>query len=114
MTSRPIYRQGDVLLNMVAALPAGARVTAVPATDERLVLAFGEQTGHAHAVAAADAELLDVATSDQVDRYLRVRSRTTLLHEEHAPIELEPGLYHVGIQRSFDPRRETFGHRVTD
>ena len=112
MTSRPIYRQGDVLLNMVAALPAGARVTPVAPTSDRLVLAFGEQTGHAHAVPATDAELLDVATANQVDRYLRVRSQTRLLHEEHAPIDLEPGLYHVGIQRTFDGRSRP--NRVAD
>jgi hypothetical protein len=99
---------------MVGSLPAGARVTAVPPLDGRYVLAFGEQTGHAHAVPEVDAELLDVATADQVDRYLRVRSRTVLHHEEHAPIILEPGLYHVGIQRSFTPSARDLARRVSD
>jgi hypothetical protein len=112
MTGRPIYRQGDVLLNMVDGLPRGARVLPVEPSAGRCVLAFGEQTGHAHTVAAEDAELLDVATADRVDRYLRVRSRTSLQHEEHARIDVEPGLYRVVIQRSFEPR--SAARRVSD
>lgn len=103
MNDEPIYRQGDVLLNMVDQLPVGARVSAVAPDNGRLLLALGEVTGHAHAVDAADAELLDVRTANRIDRYLRVRSRTRLVHEEHGPIELEPGLYRVGIQRTFAP-----------
>lgn len=104
----PIYRQGDVMLDGLAKLPPGATVQPITPIDGRLILALGEETGHAHAVSAADAELLDVATADRIDRYLRVRSRTRLVHEEHAPIELEPGLYRIQLQRSYVPRRPSW------
>jgi hypothetical protein len=108
----PIYRQGDVLLDGLGKLPSGATVQSIAPIDGRLILAFGEGTGHAHAVSAVDAELLDVATSTRIDRYLRVRSRTPLVHEEHAPIEIEPGLYRIQLQRSYVPRRPSW--RVSD
>lgn len=42
-------RQGDVLLTKVASIPAGC--TEVPYDKGRIVLAYGEVTGHAHAIA---------------------------------------------------------------
>ncbi len=42
-----MYRQGDVLLMKVSALPKGA---AKKAPDRRVVLAWGETSGHAHAI----------------------------------------------------------------
>jgi hypothetical protein len=42
------YRQGDVLLERISALPAGLRP--VNRDKGRVVLAYGEVTGHAHAL----------------------------------------------------------------
>lgn len=42
-------RQGDVLLTPVQSLPAGC--VEVPNDRNRIVLAYGEVTGHAHAIA---------------------------------------------------------------
>jgi len=44
------YRQGDVLLIRVDALPTGLRE--IPRDRGRVVLAYGETTGHAHAIEA--------------------------------------------------------------
>lgn len=41
-------RQGDVQLQPVDSLPAGC--TEVPADGNRIVLAYGQATGHAHAI----------------------------------------------------------------
>ena len=50
---RPVmYRQGDVLLAPIPALPVDA--VSVPRKG-RIVLAEGEATGHAHAIAEPDA-----------------------------------------------------------
>ena len=103
MLMRPIYRQGDVLLDRVDDLPAGTRATSLPPDQGRVVLAYGEATGHYHSVPHDDAELLEVTTADRVDRYLRIRSATQLTHQEHAAIELEPGLYRVQIQSEYVP-----------
>jgi hypothetical protein len=98
-----MYRQGDVLLIPVSheLLPAGAR--AVPRDARgRLVLALGEATGHAHALAARDAELL--ADPDDIDRrFLQIVSASLLTHEEHDAIPLPPGLYRVVRQREYSP-----------
>jgi hypothetical protein len=110
-SSRPvIYRQGDVLLARVASLPADA--VPVPRDgDGRLVLAYGEATGHAHVVTAVDpsatvdAELL-IRPDDQRDlevRFLRVEREARLVHDEHATIPLDPGVYRVVRQREYAP-----------
>ena len=104
-----IYRQGDVLLIAVGALPRGAKnVTEGP----RIVLAYGEVTGHAHALyepltlKAPDgkARIWDAGA----ERYLQVLERTELKHEEHLPITLDPGNYKVVRQREYDPERDRF------
>jgi len=41
-------RQGDVQLQPVSSLPSGC--TEIPADGNRIVLAYGEVTGHAHAI----------------------------------------------------------------
>jgi hypothetical protein len=92
-----MVRQGDVLLVPVEAIPDGA--LPVARDRGRVVLAYGEVTGHAHAVDAPGATLL----ADEADRYLRLRSRAVLAHEEHAAIELAPGAYRVVIQREYQP-----------
>jgi hypothetical protein len=51
------YRQGDVLLCAVDQLPPAARP--VPKDGDRVVVAFGELTGHAHAFAGAEAQMFE-------------------------------------------------------
>jgi hypothetical protein len=98
------YRQGDVLLIKLSDAEA-RRVhledRARPSTD-RMILARGEATGHAHSVAGSTARLeLRLA-----ERYLTVWAPTELTHEEHAPIRLDPGFYRVVLQREFVPSRD--------
>jgi len=92
------YRQGDVGLLRIAKLPYQA--VAVESRG-RIVLAYGEATGHAHAidVSAGQARLWRSAKS----AYVEVRNSADLRHEEHAPIRLEPGVYRVVLQREYDP-----------
>jgi hypothetical protein len=94
-----MYRQGDLLLIRVNTLPDGARQRSGP--GDRLILAHGEATGHHHSVAAADAEL---TVTDADEAYLRVMRPTSLEHQEHRVIELEPGTYWVVRQREYGPR----------
>jgi hypothetical protein len=98
-----MFRQGDVLLVPVRPerLPEHARPLPRDARG-RLVLALGEATGHAHAVAAPDADLL--ASPESVnERFLRIVTEARLTHEEHAAIALPPGLYRVVRQREYAP-----------
>lgn len=94
-----MYRQGDVLVVPIAEIPEQA--VSADRDGGRIILAYGEATGHAHAIADPETEILEVAGT----RYLRVGSKgASLRHEEHGPIELPEGSYRVVIQREYSPR----------
>ena len=65
----------------------------------RVVVAEGEHSGHAHALAPERARLF------RQGRLLRVEEGgASLSHEEHAPILLPKGDYQIRRQREYDPR----------
>lgn len=108
-----IARQGDVLIRRVNAIPSGAKPK--DRDGGRVILAYGESTGHAHQVmvadrlpAADDAVLLTVAESAT---FLRLAKKAQLVHEEHAAIDLAPGTYEIVHQREYTPWGE---RRVLD
>src|SRR5947207_3050785 len=75
------YRQGDVLLCRVSKVHFRSPVP--PDADGRLVIAEGEHSGHAHALAPERAQLF------RRGRQLRLSvgaDGTALSHEEHSPI----------------------------
>jgi hypothetical protein len=96
------FRQGDVLLVKVDKMPPDA-VPVAPDGD-RVVLAYGEVTGHAHALPAVATALYEHAEG----RFLKVETPSALVHEEHAPIDLVPGVYRVVRQREYAPREVRF------
>jgi len=93
------YRQGDVFLFRVPELPAGA-IEHEMGAEERIVLAYGEVTGHAHALSRTGARLYHADN----ERFVMVAQRALLIHEEHAPIPLGPGVYKVVQQREYVPQ----------
>ncbi len=111
-------RQGDVLLLPVKELPAN--LTEVERDSGRLVLAYGEGSGHAHVIDAPVSEAQLLADADGA-RFLRIMERAFLVHAgnlstlapvvplEHAAIEIEPGLYRQIPQEEWsdamEPRR---------
>ena len=115
-------RQGDVCLVLVAALPAGCKE--VPHDKGRIVLAYGEVTGHAHAIAdhvqgrprdlgpEAAAEIADAAiarakarllVSPAGERFLQVDETVHLRHEEHTAHPIPPGIYKLPQQVEYTP-----------
>jgi hypothetical protein len=110
-------RQGDVALLPVAAMPADC--IEMPLDKGRIVLAYGEVTGHAHAIAdhdqaahiaAAAAEIADAAIArarlwraPNGERYLEVREPVTLRHEEHTAHTIPPGIYKLPQQVEYTP-----------
>ncbi|HLB22458.1 MAG TPA: hypothetical protein VJP07_00030 [Dehalococcoidia bacterium] len=93
-----LIRQGDVLLIPCGSIPAVA--VPVPRDAGRVVLAYGEVTGHAHALLEPGVELLTAADV----RYLRVDEVSAhLLHEEHSELAIPAGTYEVRIQREYSP-----------
>ena len=96
-----MYRQGDVLLVPVGAIPEG-----LTRRTGRLVLATGEATGHAHVIEDEAAALYGDAL-DQ--RFLEVLGEggVDLVHTsdpvEHDTLTIPPGIYKVHRQREYTP-----------
>jgi hypothetical protein len=99
-------RQGDVLITAIATLPAGVdRANPRPRDRGRVILAYGEVTGHAHAIAdTADvpaAAIYDDPNANDGSFVMLVESDTGLVHEEHGRIDLPAGTYRVTRQREW-------------
>ena len=90
-------RQGDVFIERIAAIPNGAKPKA--RDNGRVVLAYGEMTGHAHAIAEPEALLYDL----DGELFLEADGTVTLRHEEHGEIAIQKGFYHVKRQREYTP-----------
>lgn len=100
MEKRKQFRQGDVFIEQCDR-PRGALAEVKPDDKGRTILAFGEVTGHAHALSSKTAKLYEV--KGWVERLLVVTKVTALMHEEHGRIELPPGNYKVRIQKEYHP-----------
>lgn len=102
-------RQGDVTLVPRAPLTAAERATAtvVPRDQNRVVLAYGEVTGHAHALHAGTVTLLELPDGrrvlDVAAMPVDAVSQALLVHEEHATLSAAPGQYDVVRQREYHP-----------
>jgi hypothetical protein len=95
------YRQGDVLIERIDALPSNRK--SVKREKGRIVLAHGEVTGHAHTIESPDAYLYETADQAGVT-FLEVKeAMAELTHQEHATIELPTGTYRVTRQREYTP-----------
>lgn len=115
------YRQGDVLLVAIAALPVNAQP--VKASGQ-IVLALGEATGHMHVMDGARVKELrtekPVPIFDwQAERFLHVQLETALRHEkggaptgEHNALQIPAGNYAIVPQSEWSDEHEP--RRVTD
>ena len=90
-----LWRQGDVLIAQIDAIPAEAHRRA------DTVLAEGEITGHMHRIAEPDAA--ELFEHDGLQYLKVIASTATLVHDEHDPITLARGLYRFWRQREYTP-----------
>jgi hypothetical protein len=127
-----MFRQGDVLIVRV---PDGKEVDTralrpIPREHDRVVLAWGEATGHTHAIGGQACSLYEshgpsfldeagvmaglglIARGGAVgggpalptpDRVLDVKEEVQLQHEEHDAITLPPGQYVIRQQSEYSP-----------
>ena len=92
-----LWRQGDVYVQRVEKIPAGAK------PKKGATLAEGEATGHAHK--AADPSDIRLFEKGGV-LYLEVLSEEAeIVHEEHKTIRLPKGEYRAWQQREYTPTR---------
>lgn len=99
------FRQGDVLVTRIDALPMRSLEPRQRDATRGVVLAYGERTGHAHVVDALP-EAVDFLEDASGNMFLVVRGEegaTKVLHEEHDPLDLPPGTYEVSQQREYEP-----------
>ena len=83
-----IIRQGDVMLVRTAEC-----TESVDATEQPVVLALGEVTGHKHQF-MADSRVSYLGR----DSVLRIGEPSALRHEEHSAPTVPPGLYDLPVQ----------------
>lgn len=96
------YRHGDVFLREVAAIPTGAQP--IKRDKGRVVLAYGEVTGHAHAFGRGSRAVLFRDDGSGGHRFLNVGSGgADLKHEEHTTIAVPEGRFEVVQQREYSP-----------
>ena len=99
-----IYRQGDVLLVKCNEIPKQCEEVKI---QDRIVLAYGEVTGHAHAIYdTKKAVLMKYANSDNF--FLLITESVDLKHEEHDKINLPSGNYQVIRQREYTPEKPRY------
>jgi hypothetical protein len=99
-----IIRQGDILI--ILNDPTAEAGDAVPRDNGRVVLAYGEVTGHAHAIDEPQAHLF-THKKRAGDRVLKVVGNVCYLkHEEHTRHAIPPGVHTVRRQREWSDANE--------
>ena len=99
MTNRKPIRQGDVLLVPVNTAPKNTKP--VPSDAGRVILAYGEVTGHCHAIVDEHAEMVSVEDAQELYLMVYGNDSATLTHDEHAALTIAPGTYRVVLQREY-------------
>lgn len=105
-----VFRQGDVMLREIPALPKGLDFKPVPREDGGVVLAHGEVTGHKHQFREPESQVKMLSANDngKQRRFLVVEGKepAKLLHEEHTALEVPPRVYEVIQQREHTDENE--------
>ena len=101
-------RQGDIWFER-SSIPATAKQKKV---DSKIVLAYGEATGHAHVVTNFDE--VDMFVDANGDIFLSSQKPITIEHNKHGTIVLDPGEYNVTRQREYDAYAVSQERQVVD
>lgn len=92
-----LFRHGDVLIEKVASIPKEAKRL------RHRTLAHGELTGHSHQIQEKSQVALWQAGREL---FLQIEAKhATVVHQEHAAIEIPQGTYRVWRQREYTPER---------
>ena len=103
-----LIQQGDVLFHRIDRLPEGLEEK--KPENGRAVFAFGEATGHHHSAAVLEERTETGGAAPNLrfyekegTLYVEVLRETEVIHPEHKPVSLSPGVYRRGIVREVDP-----------
>ena len=93
-----IARHGDVDIKQIKELPKGLKKI------KGTTLALGEVTGHHHTlVKERESQSILVFESTEGIKYFQINEPTSLTHQEHKTLVVNPGIYEVKIEQEFDP-----------
>ncbi len=93
-----MYRQGDVLLRKIDNVSPYLQFQEV---GKEYVVAEGEKTGHKHKLASnGGIQIAGYGIGGGLTATLAMPG--VLTHDEHAPIELEPGTYGITQEQELD------------
>ena len=98
---KDLFSQGDVNFLRVDKIPSGVKKSNFDGVIQK-----GESTGHSHRI-----EVLEAAELYTMDgkMFLKVgENGVSIVHEEHAPVMLDPGNYEIHIDQSFDYSAQAF------
>ena len=97
------YRHGDVIIKAITKREYNEIMEASPAKND-YVVAYGEATGHHHALQAKTGTAQVLVNSDNQQAVaFSVKQDTKLTHEEHNTIEIPKGYYQVEFEREYNP-----------
>lgn len=96
-----MFRQGDVLIVPIKSMPKA--VEPIERDQGRVVLAYGEVTGHAHAIKDQRAALFRDPKLAAIFMHVSGDGPVALEHDEHDTISVPPGNYQVIRQREYSP-----------
>jgi len=85
------YRHGDLLIVKTESIPDDAKTS-------EMALANGRYTGHSHMI-EGDAKVFESKNT----KYILVKTKAKLTHDEHDTIELPKGRYKVIRQVEYTP-----------
>jgi hypothetical protein len=95
-TAEQTAQHGEALvLRKLDAMPVGKPIRV---NKRRCVLAEGEHTGHQHVVEDDEAELIQIGER----MLLKLGRAATVVHPEHKPIRLSPGIWEVRRVLEYD------------
>lgn len=95
------YRQGDIFVEKSDIIISDEFETNEKA-DDRIILAYGEATGHAHAI--KNDNVIFYKHKKEKKLYLVVNNDCKIEHEEHGEIPLKNNIYEVIRQREYTPQ----------
>lgn len=112
-----MIRQGDVNLYQAKGIDVSGLKKAKSKVPGRVVLAYGEVTGHHHSIDAKTCEYFEandllqglfrqqvnIADDAKCEGLLVVSEPTVLTHQDHGHIELDEGQYFITLHREYTP-----------
>ena len=92
-------RQGDVMVERIEELPSDA--VPVETKEKRVVLAYGEVTGHCHQIKSGAKEF-NFSGDKFGKRLLKISNKPVNIdHEEHSTIQIPKGTYRIIQQMEY-------------